>query len=37
MAWSELPTVRPKAATAALVGGEVPVEIGMQQRVVEHQ
>jgi hypothetical protein len=33
----ELSTTRPKAATAALVGGEVPVEIGRQQRVVEHE
>jgi hypothetical protein len=33
----ELCTTRPKAATAALVGGEVPVEIGRQQRVVEHE
>jgi hypothetical protein len=32
-----LPTVRPKAATAALVGGEVSVGIGRQQRVVEHE
>jgi hypothetical protein len=29
--------VRPKAAAAVLVGGEVPVEIGRQQRVVEHE
>jgi hypothetical protein len=34
---SELSTTRPKAATAALVGGEFPVEIGRQQRVVEHE
>jgi hypothetical protein len=33
----ELSMTRPKAATAALVGGEVPVEIGRQQRVVEHE
>jgi hypothetical protein len=33
----ELSTTRPKAATAALVGGEVPVEIGRQQRVIEHE
>jgi hypothetical protein len=31
-----LPTVRPKVATAALVGGEAPVEIGGQQLVNEH-
>jgi hypothetical protein len=35
-AWSELPTVRLKAATAALVGGETPVEIGGQRLVDEH-
>jgi hypothetical protein len=29
--------VRPKAATAALVGGEAPVEIGRQQVVNEHE
>jgi hypothetical protein len=29
-AWSELSTVRPKAATTALVGGEAPIEIGRQ-------
>jgi hypothetical protein len=34
---SELPTVRPKTAAAVLVGGEVPVEIGRQQRVIEHE
>jgi hypothetical protein len=34
---SELPTVGSKAATAALVGGDVPVGIGRQQRVVEHE
>jgi hypothetical protein len=34
---SELSTVRPKAATAALVGGEAPIEIGRQLRVVEHE
>jgi hypothetical protein len=34
---SELPTVRPRAATVALVGGGAPVEIGRQQRVVEHE
>jgi hypothetical protein len=34
---SELPTVGPKAAMAALVGGEAPVEIGRQQGVVEHE
>jgi hypothetical protein len=33
----ELSTTRPKTATAALVGGEVLVEIGRQQRVVEHE
>jgi hypothetical protein len=33
----ELSTTRPKAAAAALVGGEVLVEIGRQQRVVEHE
>jgi hypothetical protein len=33
---SELPTVRPKAATAALVGGEAPVAIGGQLMVEEH-
>jgi hypothetical protein len=31
-----LPTVRPKAATAALVGDEAPAAIGGQQRVDEH-
>jgi hypothetical protein len=31
-----LPTVRPKAATAALVGGETPIEIGGQRLVDEH-
>jgi hypothetical protein len=36
-AQSELPTVGPKAATAALVGGEALVEIGRQLRVVEHR
>jgi hypothetical protein len=30
------PTVGPKAATAALVGGEAPVEIGGQRLVDEH-
>jgi hypothetical protein len=34
-AWSELPTVRLKAA-AALVGGEAPVAIGGQLMVEEH-
>jgi hypothetical protein len=29
--------VGPKAATAVLVGGEAPVEIGRQQGVVEHE
>jgi hypothetical protein len=33
---SELPTVRPKAAAAALVGGEAPVAIGGQLMVEEH-
>jgi hypothetical protein len=32
-----LPTVRPKAATAALVGDEAPVAIGRQQGVDEHE
>jgi hypothetical protein len=32
-----LPTVRPKAATAALVGGEAPVAIEEQQGVDEHE
>jgi hypothetical protein len=32
-----LPTVRPRAASAALVGDEGPVEIGGQQRVDEHE
>jgi hypothetical protein len=32
-----LPTVRPKAATAALVGNEAPVAIGRQQGVDEHE
>jgi hypothetical protein len=32
-----LPTGRPRAAKAALVGGEVPVGIRRQQRVVEHE
>jgi hypothetical protein len=36
-AQSELPTVRPKATTAALVGGEAPVAIGRQQGVNEHK
>jgi hypothetical protein len=31
-----LPTVRPRAATAALVGGEAPIEIGGQWLVDEH-
>jgi hypothetical protein len=34
---SELPTVRPKAATAALVGNKVRTEIREHQRVGEHQ
>jgi hypothetical protein len=33
---SELPTVRPKAATVALVGGGAPVAIGGQLVVDEH-
>jgi hypothetical protein len=32
-----LPTVRPKAATAALVGDEAPAAIGGQQGVDEHE
>jgi hypothetical protein len=32
-----LPTMRPRAATAALVGDEAPVEIGRQQMVDEHE
>jgi hypothetical protein len=32
-----LPTVRPKAATAALVGGEAPAAIEEQQGVEEHE
>jgi hypothetical protein len=32
-----LPTVRPKAATAALVGGEAPAAIEEQQEVDEHE
>jgi hypothetical protein len=32
-----LPTLRPRAATAALVGDKAPVEIGGQQRVDEHK
>jgi hypothetical protein len=31
-----LPMVRPKAATVALVGDEVPAAIGRQQEVDEH-
>jgi hypothetical protein len=31
-----LPTVRPKAATASLVGGEAPAAIEEQQGVEEH-
>jgi hypothetical protein len=34
---SELPTVRPKAATAALVGNGAPAAIGGQQGVDEHE
>jgi hypothetical protein len=34
---SELPTMRPKVATAAFVGGEALVEIGRQQVVNEHE
>jgi hypothetical protein len=34
---SELSMMRPKAATAALVGGEAPIEIGRQLMVVEHE
>jgi hypothetical protein len=29
--------MRPRAAAAALVGNEAPVEIGGQQLVVEHE
>jgi hypothetical protein len=29
--------MRPRAATAALVGDEAPVEIGRQQMVDEHE
>jgi hypothetical protein len=32
-----LPTVRPKAAMAALVGDEAPAAIGGQQGVDEHE
>jgi hypothetical protein len=32
-----LSTVRPKAATAALIGDEAPVAIGRQQGVDEHE
>jgi hypothetical protein len=32
-----LPAVRPKAATAALVGDEAPIAIGRQQGVDEHE
>jgi hypothetical protein len=34
---SELPMVRPKAATVALVGDEAPVAIGKQQGLNEHK
>jgi hypothetical protein len=36
-AWRVLPMVRPKAATAALVGDEALATIGGQQRVDEYE